>query len=53
MAVIFCNYCINTPSKRFEYLQNNFFEHFIPFLLLSEPIFGWKVAFVFSSKSTH
>ena len=32
MVAISISYCINTPSKRFAYLKNKFFRHFIPFL---------------------
>ena len=35
MADIFFNYCINKASKRLVSLQNEFFRHFIPFLLNS------------------
>ena len=35
MATIYLNYCITTVSKRFAYLQNKFFRHFIPFRLKS------------------
>ena len=34
-AIIFFNYCITTPSKRFCMLQNKFFRHFISFLFNS------------------
>ena len=35
MATIFFNDCINTPSKRYECLQNKFFRYLFPFLLKS------------------
>ena len=43
MAIIFVNYCINTPSKRFKCLQNKFFGHFIYFLLntILQPTNDW------------
>ena len=31
----FFGYCINTPSKQFTYLQNQFLRYYIPFLLKS------------------
>ena len=36
MATIFFNYCIITPSTRFACLQNKFFRHFIPSLLIAQ-----------------
>ena len=35
VAIFIFNYCINLPLKRFTYLQNKIFKHFIPFLLNS------------------